>query len=63
MSTAEADDDKHLDAQHVIEEAMSKHSPFKTCRILMYPYSPSTHAQLSKVSKMYGVRSFLNVSL
>jgi hypothetical protein len=50
---AEADEDKHLDAQHVIEEAMSKPSPFLTNSIPTFPNSTGTHAQLSKMPEMY----------
>lgn len=37
---AEADEDKHLDAQHVIEEAMSQSSLFLTYPVLTCPKQP-----------------------
>lgn len=50
---AETEEDKHLDAQHVIEEAMSKFSPSLTYSIPIFSNSAGTHAQLSKVPEMY----------
>lgn len=49
---AEAEEDKHLDAQHVIEEAMSELSLCSTYHVPMFLNSPGTYAQLSQMPKM-----------
>lgn len=58
---AEMEEDRHLDAKHVIEEAMSRPSSCLTCPIPTLSNSSGPYAQLSKVPEMYATSS-TNVS-